>query len=298
MEKARPPNERVGVFYDPVSSVLRTAMKRSDYTRCFHGIIYALWSHSVHFRILREFDDLSGYETIFFPGALALSDEMLEKVLAFAAGGGTAVIEAGFGSYTPTGIYRTHVPGDALCERFGYREVDILPLFDKDVSVELETTGLELEGLPVNVAIHVDEKILLGSYDYRRVQRPSGTDALGYFPNGDVAVLARPVGNGRILYFGSVMGPHLLECNRVKPSTEFLEVAGVRPEIDLMAGGRVTGRLMQHGDERWLILFNHEHGETDVMPPSGVTLTPVFESMATFPELCFEPKGVKVLRVG
>jgi len=287
-ETAAPPKSRYGIFYDPVSSSLQDMMRRSDYTRNFHGIVCACWANSVQFDILRETDDFTAYDKIYFPAAFVLSDAALEKILSYIEGGGKAFVDAGFGSYYPNGFYRTHVPGDALWKRFGYRETDIIPLRGKFQSGSDGSLG--------HVPIEADGRVIEGAYNYRRVVPGEGAQVAGRLPDGFPGVLRSRIGKGELIYIASFPGPALLEADERDKAREFIGFLGMESQVAFTSAANVTARVMERPGEQWVILFNHDRGPAEVRFSGEETFEPVFESTPTFPALRFGPKGVKVLR--
>ena len=119
------PKPEVAILTDPDNAILTYAMagKEDASTQSFRGYYKALWNMD----LWADFIEPSGiaktsYKVLIAPWHLIGKKESCEQLRHYVEGGGTLILETGFGLFDERCFYNPLVPPWGLAEAFGYRE--------------------------------------------------------------------------------------------------------------------------------------------------------------------------------
>lgn len=245
LAKCRPRPAEVGVLFSPQSYYLHWchAYQSNIAKSALVGYGKALAKRGIGFEVVEEehLEKLEGLKVLFMPRATALDDKTADRLLAFAAGGGTLVVESECGAFDPAGIYR--YPEERFLARIGARDI-----------------GRRMSGqdpIPVKIAAGGKTFRLTGVQWLTPWSVERGTA----WAKGGGGMLAGEVahGKGRVILLASYFGDQYLKQNYTA-FEDFVgmlcETSGCRRGLEIKDGaGDVLVRECESAGSRVFFLF-------------------------------------------
>ncbi|MBV8858037.1 MAG: beta-galactosidase trimerization domain-containing protein [Acidobacteria bacterium] len=194
------------------------------------------------------------YKVLVLPLSLALSEEELKSIEAFARGGGTVIADAGAGVTDEHCAWRI----DGSLEKLFGVQLASAP----DVR-RLKGSGEKLTLTGAGAAFGIRAEDLAGLNAAEPGLKAAGGEALARAGDAD-AVVIRRVGSGRTIYLNALLDRYAKlraeksggDAQRALVNT-LLERAGVRPAIELLSAG---GRRLTHA-----LVARYKFGESEVL---------------------------------
>ena len=152
------------------------------------GYYRMFWEENIPVDILHEefSNDLSQYELIILPSAMAIAPSFAEKLKTFVFEGGTLLSEPAFGLFDPTFKLSYHVPGYGFDEVFGAHQDDLQ-----------QKKRLFLRG---------EENYLFENNHFAERYKEISAEVLLRYEDGAPAILSNSYGKGRAILSGINLG--------------------------------------------------------------------------------------------
>ncbi len=258
---ARPSAAEVAVVYNPLTYLVGGEQHLSPagaVRESLQGIYRAFWRRNVpvDFVHLREIEagELDGYKVLFLPYPLMLTEASAEGLKRFVRDGGTLVTEARCGWNDDRGFSQDIIPGFGLDDVFGVREGRLK--MEESVELALTEAGTRFASQPAGTVVR-------GIGIRGNLQPYPGTEVLGEFRDGAVAMTSRSFGDGRAIVAGTFLG--MANGQQPDEATEELfaaaaRSAGVKPVLGLelpLTDLPVEVRLLESAAGKLVFLFNH-----------------------------------------
>lgn len=182
--------ETNAVFVSRNISLLSFAAGRMEelYAKSLSGVFKAAYHTGIPIRFLHEdhLDSLvsSQIKVLYVPMPLVMVPSTIAVCKQFVQRGGTLILEAGAGLYQING--ELDLQQTALAQLMGLRHVEIQALAD-GAQIEVLTQSGNAKGSLYRQLVAFDK----------------GIERKGSFPDGEPAILARPLGEGRVVWIGS-----------------------------------------------------------------------------------------------
>ncbi|MGG1519370.1 beta-galactosidase [Paenibacillus oryzisoli] len=212
------------------------------------GLYECLWELNIPVKFITPEDVKSGkanaFRVLFLSNQIVMDKEFAAALAHFAEQGGTVIADGKFGEIREDGILHEDLPGGALNPLLGYRTIDIDPL---QLAITLQEAGTnEAGGLP-------------GFFERKLLQVESEhVEVWGRYADDAPAVLASPVGQGRMIYLSTLLwyGYHK------KPDPDILRfLQGLDAELGLSLHASSDPRLrlctLRGEDGLLLFVFNY-----------------------------------------
>lgn len=222
-----------GIYVSRTTALFTFAAGRSDslYATSLYGAYREFFQKGIPVRFVHG-DRLgdaydNGLRMLYVPAALALSHDEQSDLVNFIQQGGTLVIEAGTGLFDHTGTIR---PETSLLEELGGLNEQIIESHDR-IEVEWTTTN-DSPGK------------FFGRY-YKQFFRSLGSDVqvLAHFETGEPAVCSRAVGEGRLVWIGTLCAAANTEDAGGRPITKWAFGNGYAEIRSLKASPKTLVRL-------------------------------------------------------
>ena len=268
---ARPARAEVAIVYNPLSymvggrqaaasPVLAQGEVASIERDSMLGIYRAFFPANVpvdFVHVARLHGEIGQYKLVLLPYPLMVPREAASELAEYVRGGGALVSEARLAWNNERGRASEIIPGLGLHEVAGCRErsVHMTP----SGRTELRWIGDEIPGLR--------DGDKLSARLYEEVLEPIGASAhvVARFANGDPAAVISRFGRGKALTLGSYIGvafEHQHDAGTQKFFEGLLDWAGVTRPLTVTGDAEV--RILEAGNERILVAFNHE--DHDIEP--------------------------------
>lgn len=269
--KARPLRAEVAIVYNPLSymvggreraasPVLAQGEVASIERDSMLGMYRALFPTNVplDFVHIERLHGAAGrYKLLLLPYPLMIPRDAARELADYVRSGGTLVAEARLAWNNERGRASEIIPGLGLNEVTGCRER----------AVQMTPSGrTELRWIANDIAgLHEGDR-LPGTL-YEETLEPVGAQArvVARFANGDPAAVISTFGRGKTLTVGSYVGvafENRRDATIQKLFNGLLDWAGVTRPVSV-AGGEAEVRLLEAGDARILVAFNHQDHAID-----------------------------------
>jgi beta-galactosidase len=264
--KARPLRAEVAIVYNPLSYMVGGRQAASSPVMAqgevasierdsMLGIYRALFPTNVpvdFIHIERLHGAIGPYKLVLLPYPLMVPRDAARELADYVRNGGALVTEARLAWNNERGRASEIIPGLGLHEVAGCRET----------AVQMTPGGrTELLWTANDIASLREGDKLAGAL-YEETLEPSGANArvVAKFANGGPAAVESTFGRGKMLTLGSYISV-AYEKHRDLTAARFfaglLDWAGVTRPISV-TGGEAEVRLLEAGDERLLVAFNHQ----------------------------------------
>ena len=188
--KSRPVRGDLGIVYVPESQIFNYAQQGSTdhYAASMQGAYQAFHDLNVQADWV-HIDDIAKYETLYLPYPVMLKAETAAKLRAWVEQGGTLICEGCPGYFDGQGHVGPTQPSIGLDELFGVREsyVEFTP---------------DLLG---DLAFHLGGTQAWGGI-FMQCYEPTTGHAVGWYPDGHVAIVDNAYGKGKTRLIGTMAG--------------------------------------------------------------------------------------------
>jgi beta-galactosidase len=276
--KARPPQARVAIVYNPLSYFIGGRQQQAAYggpqgevngieRDSMLGIYRALFASNVpvefiHISHLSQ-DLLAKFQLVFLPYPLMIPSSCAAPLQEYVSGGGALVAEARLGWNNEHGAASETIPGMGLFQMMGCRERSVQ--LGAKGRTTLHWTGSELPGM------RPGDRLSARWFEETLEPIRSNARIVAEFPDGGAAAVISQYGKGKTLMLGSYVGA-AFETQREPAAARFyeslLDWAGVERPI-VSRKGTPEVRYLESGDVRLAFIFNHSEKpqEIDVALP-------------------------------
>ena len=249
--KSRPVRGEVGIVVAPESQVLATLLHEDGSTRyssSTRGAYEAFFDAGIQADYVNP-DDIGGYDLLYLPYPLMLSEPTIQKLKAWVERGGSLVSEACPGYFSMRGRAGTVQPNFGLDRLFGAREE----------SVEFTPDLLE------KLTFRIGEKTGIAGANNIQTFRTTGGTAAGWYADGRIAVVDHTTGKGKTRLIGTHPGAGY-QKQRTAATREFfaglLAWAGKEPHTQ--RNNQCVARLHDGPGGTYLWLVNHKTASAKV----------------------------------
>ena len=248
------PRAEVALLTDLDNALLTYAAQGNEdpSTSSFLGYYKALWNLDLWVDFIEPAGlEKGGYKVVIAPWHIVGKRNTCEQLRRFVEGGGTMIIETGFGLYDENFYYNPTVPPFGLDQIFGYREGETFWLKNEKAPADVPASDrvyyqpniVFTSPLPV----HVTGKTYLTPIEVTSAQ------AIGKYEGMTVAA-AKKVGKGQVYYFGTNLGASIATgSNSGIELLRAIVTPVVKPPV---AGGKVRPRLIEGEKGSLLAVFN------------------------------------------
>lgn len=214
------PKPEIAILFDQDNALLTFAMTGDEdpSTESFRGYYKALW-HCDFTADFIEPQSLPGnhYKVIIVPWHLIGKKETCAQLQQFVEGGGTLLIETGFGMYDERMIFNPVIPPYGLADAFGYREGESYYIQGGGESANpdaaLGTKTSKMQNIPASERVYLDghldftvpvELSVQANTFLTPLTVTTGT-VIAKYGSTPVASMKK-VGRGQVYYFGTNLG--------------------------------------------------------------------------------------------
>jgi beta-galactosidase len=260
MLKAYRPKPEVAILFDQDNSLLAYAMSGQEdaSTESFRGYYKALWNSDLWADFIEPASlGKPDYKVVIAPWHLIGKKETCERLRRFVEGGGTLVLETGFGLFDERAFYNPVVPPHGLKEAFGYREKESYFIHNG-----AETQPLVMpRDLPTTERIYFEPEIEFSLPVSARIKAHTfltpieldGAVEIARCSGFPVGAMKR-LGKGQVYYFGTNVGASIAAgSNGGIDLLRALIHAAARPAV---TSDRLRPRLIEGGQGSLLAVFN------------------------------------------
>jgi beta-galactosidase len=187
-------------------------------------------------------DQIAPYKVLYLSYPVALSNAMIETLMAWVEQGGTLISEACPGYFDERGRAYPQQPSRGLAQCFGCREEKVSFGPDCWDNLSLETATGSIQG-----------------GIYRQSYETEGGTAQGWFTSGEIAIVDAHYGEGRT----RLMGTMASYAYKTRPDgatrawfADLLTWAGVPPLLKTAESGEVVGRIWAGASDHFLWAVN------------------------------------------
>lgn len=183
---------KIGIVFSPRSHLACWCASEKNSTKnavdSFSGYYRMFWEENIPIDVLHEerYPDLSAYQLIILPNAMAIHPKMAEDLKKFIENGGTILSEQAFGIFDETLKLSYHVPGYGFAPVFGAKNDELIPR--KNVTIIKDETVYELPCNYIETYKNVTAKVLCTYHD------------------GTPAILSNTYGKGTAILTGVNLG--------------------------------------------------------------------------------------------
>jgi beta-galactosidase len=190
MLSSRPVKGEIGIIYAPESQVFTYALRRSTvpYAKSVQGVYQGFFDRNIQADWV-HIDDIQGWDLLYLPYPVMLSEKTAGALKAWVSGGGVLVAEGCPAYFGDRGHVSPRQPGYGLDELFGAAESYV------------EFTPDLLENL---ILTAVGERVWGG--EYLQSYTPTTGSACGRYEDGRIAAVENRYGRGRTLLVGTMIG--------------------------------------------------------------------------------------------
>ncbi|MFN8525907.1 MAG: beta-galactosidase [Chloroflexota bacterium] len=249
--RSRPVRGDIGVVVVPESQLFTYAQhgRTAMYTRAVRGAYRGFFENNIQADWVL-IDDIDGYDLLYLPFPVMLSQRTADRLRAWVEQGGTLISEGCPGYFGDGGHVGAAQPNLGLDALFGVREsyVEFTPDLLDDL--HLSSGALDVPG-----------GLYLQAYE------PTTGTAAGQYQDGRVAVVDHTYGQGRTRLIGTFPGAGFgrgMDAQAREFFRELIRWAGREQHIRVDQSG-VVARISEDGGQRYLWVVNHNRGSTRAM---------------------------------
>ncbi len=258
--EARPVQGDIGIAFVPESEVHNHAQLGNSnfYSGSARGAYQGFFENNIQADFV-HLDDIAAYDTLYLPYPVMLKQASADKLIRWVEQGGTLISEGCPGYFGDGGHVGSTQPNLGLNALFGVRESYVE--FTPDLLEEL-TVGVGEERAPGGIFLQAYEP-----------DEARGAQAVGWYDDGQVAVVDHFYGAGRTRLIGTFPG-YGFTRQRTDASRRFfaslLAWARKQPHIQCSTPGLVA--RLHHGESGtylWLVNHNRQPVDADVALSHG-----------------------------
>ncbi len=188
--RSRPVRGEVGIVYVPETQLMAYAQQghTAYYAQSMQGAYRGFLAHNIQADWV-HLDDIAQYDLLYLPFPFMLSHETADALRNWVAAGGTLVSEGCPAYFGDGGHVGTIQPNYGLDELFGARESSVE--FTPDLLGDLR---VDMGGTPVWGGL------------FMQAYRPTTGEAVGWYEDGQVAVVDNRYGQGKTRLIGTMAG--------------------------------------------------------------------------------------------
>jgi beta-galactosidase len=248
------PRPEIAILTDQDNALLTFAAQGNEdpSTKSFQGYYRAVWNLD----LFADFVEPQGlaqrpYKVVIAPWHLVGKKTTLDALREFVKGGGTLVIETGFGLYDEKFYFNPVVPPYGLDEVFGYREGQSFWVNARRVP----------QGTPASDRVYYEPDIVftapvaarLKGNTYLTPLEVTSATPIAKFEGMTVAA-TKKVGKGDVYYFGTNLGASIAAGS--DSGIELLRAIVTKAVKPAVEGGKVRPRLVEGERKSLLVVFN------------------------------------------
>lgn len=249
------PKPEIAFLFDQDNALLTFAMSGGERpsTASFRGYYKAFWNCDLWTDYI-EPRSLAGcsYKMVIAPWHLIGKKETCEALRKYVEGGGTLLLETGFGSFDESMYFNPVVPPHGLAEAFGYRENE---------NYNIEGSGDEKGTIPEEERVYTQGKleftfpvaVTVKAHTYLTPLTISSATVLAKYDSKPVAAMKK-VGQGQVYYFGTNLGASIEEGD--KGGIELLRAIAAGVVRAPVTADKVRPRLIEGATRSLLVIFN------------------------------------------
>ncbi len=205
------PKSELAILFDEDNSLLAFAMAGNEAvsTSSFSGYYKAVWNSDLWADFI-EPKGLKGshYRVIIAPWHLIGKKETLDHLRQFVEGGGTLILETGFGMYDERMFFNPYIPPFGLTDAFGYREGESFYMENNDGKA-----SAKLQEMPASERVYVDGylqfsqpvSVKVKAHTFLTPITVTSATVIAKYEDMPVAAMKK-VGKGQVYYFGTNLG--------------------------------------------------------------------------------------------
>jgi len=262
------PRPEVAILFDQDCSLLAFAMSGNEdaSTNSFRGYAKALWECDLWVDYIEPASlHENRYKALIVPWHLVGKKETCDLLREYVEGGGTLVLETGFGMYDERMIFNAVIPPYGLAETFGYREGESYYIQGSGASANPDLivgqTSEQLEETPPSERVYTDGQleftdpvtVTIKANTFLTPITSQNATVIAKYQSTPVAA-KKNVGRGQVYYIGTDLGASIESGD--KGGIHLLRTilsAVVQPVV---TGDKVRPRLIEGTDRSLLLLFN------------------------------------------
>ncbi|MFO7697022.1 MAG: beta-galactosidase [Anaerolineae bacterium] len=252
--RSRPVQGEIGIIYAPESQRFAQAQQGDTayYTEAINGAYRALFEFNIQTDLV-HIDDIDRYSLLYLPYPLGLAPSTIERLCAWVERGGHLVSEGCPGNFDVRGHVAATQPPPQLEDLFGVRESYVE--FTPDLLTDLTFRAGDQ---PVHGGL------------FLQAYTPTTGQAVGWYDDGQIAVVDNRYGSGRTRLIGTMPGSgHSAHpAERAPFFRDLLAWAGAEPHLRC-SDDRVQARLFSGDGGTWLWLINPLHKPVDLRVTLG-----------------------------
>jgi beta-galactosidase GanA len=253
------PKTDVAILFDQDNSLLAFAMAGNEAasTSSFSGYYKAIWN-SDQWADFIEPTSLKNnhYRLIIAPWHLLGKKETLDDLRHFVEGGGTLLLETGFGMYDERMFFNPAIPPFGLTDAFGYREGESFYMENNEGKASAKA-----QEIPASERVYVDGYLQFSEPVSVRVKAHTfltpitlgSATVIAKYEEMPVAAMKK-VGKGMVYYFGTNLGASIRAGDEGGLELIRTIVKSVAPAT--VSGEKLRPRLIEGEKSSLLTIFN------------------------------------------
>jgi beta-galactosidase GanA len=205
------PKTEVAILFDQDNSLLAFAMagNESASTNSFSGYYKAVWNTDQWADFIEPASLKNNrYRVIITPWHLIGKKETLDDLRHFVEGGGTLLVETGFGMYDERMFFNPAIPPFELTDVFGYREGESFYMENHG-----DQTSAESQDMPASERVYVDGDLQFSepvavkvkAHTFLTPVTVNSATVIARYEDLPVAAMKK-VGRGQVYYVGTNLG--------------------------------------------------------------------------------------------
>jgi beta-galactosidase len=248
------PQAHVALLTDLDNALLTYAAQGDEApsTASFLGYYKALWNLDLWVDFIEPVGLEKGdYKVVIAPWHLIGKRSTCEQLRRFVEGGGTLIVETGFGLYDENFYYNPTVPPFGLDQLFGYREGEAFWLKNEKAPANVPASDRVYYQPSIVFTSPLSVRVTGRTY-LTPIEVTSATPIGTY---GDMVVAAtKKVGKGQVYYFGTNLGASI--AGGSNGGIELLRAIITKVVKPSVIGGKVRPRLVETEKGSLLMVFN------------------------------------------
>jgi beta-galactosidase len=248
------PRVEVALLTDLDNALLTYAAQGSEdpSTSSFLGYYKALWNLDLWVDFVEPASlEPDRYKVVIAPWHLIGKRDTCDRLRRFVEGGGTLILETGFGLFDDNLYYNPTVPPYDLDQLFGYREGEAFWLKDQQAPADVPASD-RVYYQPSIAFTHPVAARITGR-TYLTPIEVSTAKPIGAFEGMTVAA-TKKVGKGQVYYFGTNLGASIASGS--DGGIELLRAIIAKTVPPAVVGGKVRPRLIEGEKSSVLVVFN------------------------------------------
>jgi beta-galactosidase len=248
------PHPEVALLTDLDNALLTYAAQGNEdpSTSSFLGYYQALWNLDLWVGFVEPASlEKGNYKVLIAPWHLIGKQDTCDRLRRFVEGGGTLVLETGFGLYDENFYYNPTVPPFGLDQLFGYREGEAFWL--KDEKAPADVPASDRVYYQPSIVFTSPFPVRVTGKTYLTPIEITSAQPIAKFEDMTVAA-TKKVGNGQVYYFGTNFGASIHAGSN--GGIELLRAIITKNVKPLVAGGKVRPRLIESEHGSLLVVFN------------------------------------------